>query len=51
MVDSVKKCFEKTLSKLWPRLDLWVSAKSGKVNFEIFNYTHKKEISADKWGN
>ena len=35
MVDSVKNCFEKTLSKLWPRLDLWVSAKSGKVNFEF----------------
>ena len=51
MVDSVKKCSEKTLSKLWPKLGLWVSAKSGKVNFEFFNYTHKKEISADKWGN
>ena len=34
MVDRVKKCFEKTLSKLTPKLNLWVSAKSGKVNFE-----------------
>ena len=42
MVDRIKKGFEKTLSKFWPKLDLRVSAKSGKVNFEKCDYNRSR---------
>ena len=42
MVDRIKKGFEKTLSKFWPKLDLRVSAKSGKVNSEKFDYNRSR---------
>ena len=42
MVDRIKKGFEKTLSKFWPKLDLRVSAKSGKVNFEKRDYNRSR---------
>jgi len=38
----LKKGFEKTLSKFWPKLDLWVLAKSGKVNFEKRDYNRSR---------
>ena len=46
MVDRIKKGFEKTLSKFWPKLDLRVSAKSGKVNFEKVTITVVAEKSS-----
>ena len=42
MVDRIKKGFEKRLSKFWPKLDLRVSAKSGKVNFEKCDYNRNR---------
>jgi len=38
MVDRIENVFEKTLSEFWLKLDLRVSAKSGKVNFEKCDY-------------
>ena len=42
MVDRTKNVFEKTLSEFWLKLDLRVSAKSGKVNFEKCDYNRSR---------
>ena len=41
MVDRIKK-FLKNTKRIWPKLDLRVSAKSGKVNFEKCDYNRSR---------
>ena len=41
MVDRIKK-FLKNTKRIWPKLDLRVSAKSGKVNFEKCDYIRSR---------
>ena len=47
-VDRVKIAKKKPLNEIMASIDLWVTAKSGKTNFENRII---KEIFFNKWGN